>query len=544
MGVAEGLMRKLSLALCLLVLLWSPALGQDGPAPSPTPVVQQTPAVRTTPRAVLTPTVERDTRVLKDPFLSSSHPERHQAVSSDTGPFIKAVSRSGTLSLADSRNLTGKQRANVVRKRLDTVLNRYGSEPQSVYVDDSLGPVVVRTHDEILATVLDEDLPEYYGDLEDPDARRAIKLKVADKWRHALQYELNAGAFFKTSAYARFAFWSSVALLVLAFLLHKLTDWLARRFLHRPAWAVKIVIWLSLIMSILWLSPTTKRLGLTLIEDVLEPYLWAGVAVVGGVVVTNVGDELILRYYRALLQYTPESNVRITQRVAALSQAAGTILRILVVVVGVFLFLMPFDIDWAPVATGAGILGVAASLAAQDLLRDLVAGVNILVEDQFGVGDWVEIQGEIGEVEGFNLRSTSVRTRDGALVTFQNSTLSRVSNLSKRWAQVDFQVDVSYGDDLDRCMAVMMEEIEGLSQEWAEKIVAAPELLGVENLGTHGITLRCLVRTKPIAQFSVHRELNRRVKNRFDKEGITIPFPQQQVWLERSSDSQPPTPND
>jgi small-conductance mechanosensitive channel len=466
----------------------------------------------------------------RDPLLEGHHHDADKKVVSDAGPFIMALSRSGTLSLSNSPNLTGQQRADVVRKRLDKVIRRYDTVPQSVYVDATLGPVVVRTKHEILATVLDEDLPEYFIDIEDAETRRTIKLRVAEKWREALQYELNAGAFFRTPAYLRLAFWTSVALLFAAFVLHKLLDWFGRRFLHRPAWAMKLVVWLTLFLSILWLSPTTKRLSLSLFHGVMQPYLKASVVTVGCILFVNIGEELVLRYYRALLQYTPDSNVRITQRVAALTQAATTILRIVVVIVGIFLFLTQFDIEWAPVATGAGILGVAVSLAAQDLLRDLVAGTNILMEDQFGVGDWVQIQGEIGEVEGFNLRSTSVRTRNGALITFQNSSLNKVSNLSKRWAQVDFQVSVSYGDDLNRCLKVMMEEIEGLIQDWPEKIVDEPELLGVEELGAHGITLRCLLRTKPLAQFAVHRELNLRVKNRFDKENITIPFPQQTVW--------------
>ena len=193
------------------------------------------------------------------------------------------------------------------------------------------------------------------------------------------------------------------------------------------------------------------------------------------------------------------------------------------------LSLLPFD--FLPLVTGAGVAGVIAGLAGQDLLKDVIAGVGILLEDRFGVGDWIEWDKHSGSVETINLHYTQIRTIQGGLVYIPNSSLRVVSNLSNEWAQIDFRVEIAYGSDLNQAIVALEDEAKTLAEELSDQILAQPESKGVQELGTHGVTLRLYLKTKPLLQWDIERELKRRVKLRFDQEGIEIPFPQTAVWM-------------
>lgn len=436
-----------------------------------------------------------------------------------------------SLTLRDTPQMSGPQRAALVRRRLDRLITRYGSEPQSAYVESHQGPVVVRTKDGVLATVLDEDLPDYYHQLSDPEVQLATRLEVAERWRAAIQAELDQGAFLYSADYLRLAVWLGLGALALALLIHFTIKWASRRYFHRPLWPLLALNWLTCVSAILWVSPSGRTMTLTLARSVLRPYVWLGVVVMVAWLAYSLGVVLIHLYLKSLVEHRQEKDQRIDQRVAALTQAISSAFKALVVVVAVVAFLAPFDINWTPLATGAGVLGVTLSLAAQDFMRDLVAGASILLEDQFGLGDWIVSGTYSGEVERFALRATQLRTMDGALITIPNSLLRPVSNLSKEWARVDFSVEVSYKDDVDRALQVLDEEIRTLAGDWKEHCEGEPEVLGVDKLKANGVSLRALLRTRPLRQWEVKRELNRRIKLRYDQEGISIAYPQREVWL-------------
>lgn len=435
------------------------------------------------------------------------------------------------LVLRDTPQMSGEERASTVRRRIDRVVRKHGSDPQTAYVESHLGPVVVRTQEEVLATVLDQDLPDFYQQLKKPEDQLDTKLEVAEQWRRLVQAELNQGAFLHSHAYARLAFWVRILVLLAAVVIHLAIRRVAGRYIHSPLWALIALNWLVCLTAVLWLQPSVRSSGLALSEHLLKPYIWLAVVVLGAWIFHSIAMVVIHRYLRAVVTHRRRVDQRIDQRVAILTQAVSGALKTAVFVLAGLAYLAPFDIDWTPIATGAGVLGVTLSLAAQDLMRDVVAGSNILMEDQFGLGDWVESGPYCGEVERFTLRATHLRTMNGSLVTIPNSMLRPAANLSKEWARVDFQVQISYQDDLDKALAVFSEELQTLSDEYKDQCPDKPEILGVDKLSADGIALRALLKTRPLGQWEVKRELNRRIKIRFDKEGISIPFPQREIWI-------------
>jgi moderate conductance mechanosensitive channel len=192
-------------------------------------------------------------------------------------------------------------------------------------------------------------------------------------------------------------------------------------------------------------------------------------------------------------------------------------------------------LDIGPLLASAGVAGLAIGFGAQSLIRDFISGFFILLEDQFGVGDVVTINDATGTVEQLSLRRTAMRTLDGTVVTIPNGEILQVWNLTKDWARAVLDIDISYDDDIDRAMDVIRNELEGIErdEQIGDVIIAPAEVLGVIALGAYQVTIRAWVKTKPMEQWGVQRELFKRLKQALDRNDITIPFPHQ-VTLVRS----------
>ena len=231
----------------------------------------------------------------------------------------------------------------------------------------------------------------------------------------------------------------------------------------------------------------------------------------------------------ALLQ-TAEHSIRAEQRIDALTSVLRSLVTVVIYTVAAFMVLGEVGINLGPLLAGAGILGVALGFGSQSLVKDFLSGVFILVEDQFGVGDIVELDGQTaGVVDAVSLRTTRLRAVDGTLWHVPNGEIRRVGNKSQHWSRALIDVEVAYDTDIDHAESV----IGSLAGELAAgdpDVIEEPEVLGVERLGAHGISIRLVVKTRPSEQFRVSRELRRRIKAAFDREGIEIPFPQQTVW--------------
>jgi small-conductance mechanosensitive channel len=215
------------------------------------------------------------------------------------------------------------------------------------------------------------------------------------------------------------------------------------------------------------------------------------------------------------------------QTIAQLLRSVGSIL---IVIVGALLSLNLF-IDIGPLLAGAGILGLAVSFGAQSLVKDVLAGFFQLVENQFAVGDVIEAAGKEGVVERMNLRVVQLRDTNGNVHIIPNGQVAVVTNKTKGWSRGVVDIGVAYETELDRALAVLRAEAAEFAadEEWAWRFDGSPEVIGVQELADSSVVVRTLLRTQPGRQWEVMREFRRRVKNRFDKEGIEIPFPQRVV---------------
>lgn len=187
----------------------------------------------------------------------------------------------------------------------------------------------------------------------------------------------------------------------------------------------------------------------------------------------------------------------------------------------------------APLLAAGGILGLAVSFGAQSLVKDIIAGFFILFENQFGIGDVIEAAGKSGTVERMTLRVTMLRDLRGVVHVVPNGQITTVSNLTRSWSRAVVEVGVDYGTDLDRALAVFRDELARFQADpaWKSRLEGVSEVLGVEQLGDHGVQIRTVIRTTPGSQWEVEREFRRRIKNRLDREDIDIPFPQRTVHV-------------
>ena len=231
----------------------------------------------------------------------------------------------------------------------------------------------------------------------------------------------------------------------------------------------------------------------------------------------------------AALLETGETSVRAEQRIDALSSVLRSVLSFVIWATAALMCLGEVGIDLGPLIAGAGVLGVAIGFGSQSLVRDFLSGAFILVEDQFGVGDIVDVGEASGTVEAVSLRTTRLRAIDGTVWHVPNGEIRRVGNQSQHWSRALIDVEVAYETDLDHAQEV----IAGVAHEIAagdSDVLDEPEVWGVEALGANGVMIRLVVKTRPSQQYRVSRELRARLKTAFEREGIEIPFPQQTVW--------------
>lgn len=232
----------------------------------------------------------------------------------------------------------------------------------------------------------------------------------------------------------------------------------------------------------------------------------------------------------AALVETGETNVRLEQRIDALTSVLRSAVTFGVWTIATFMILGELGISLGPLLAGAGVLGVALGFGSQTLVRDFLSGIFILVEDQYGVGDIVDLDSQTqGVVEAVSLRITRLRSVDGTVWYVPNGEIRRAGNMSQHWSRALLDIEVAYGSDLDQAKRVIMDVATAVWKE-DDAVIAEPELWGVEQLGANGVVLRLVIKTTPAEQWRVSRELRERIKRAFDEARIEIPFPQQVVW--------------
>jgi small-conductance mechanosensitive channel len=225
------------------------------------------------------------------------------------------------------------------------------------------------------------------------------------------------------------------------------------------------------------------------------------------------------------------------QRVATLANVIKGLKRVLVYSLSILWILQWLHLAPASVLAVGALVALAVSFAAQNLVKDLVNGFLILLEDQFRIGDLIKVGTTSGLVTNLNLRITQLRSDDGNLITIPNNLIAQVENMSRTWARADFRVEVAYDTDVDHALAVVRETVDCMAQEpeWKALIFDTQELFGVEQISHTGIVIRIWIKTAPLKQWPTARELRRRLKIAFDRHNIQIGIPQQMV-LEHTSD--------
>ncbi|MGY1814882.1 mechanosensitive ion channel family protein [Blastococcus sp. SYSU D00820] len=218
---------------------------------------------------------------------------------------------------------------------------------------------------------------------------------------------------------------------------------------------------------------------------------------------------------------------RRTQRAEAIGSVLRSIASFVVFGIAVVLVLGELGVNLAPIIASAGVIGVALGFGAQNLVKDFIAGIGIILEDQYGVGDVVDLGAASGTVEAVGLRITRLRDAHGVVWYARNGEILRVGNKSQGYAQVVIDMPVAHDTDLDACRTAMQEVADAMyaDEEWSAVLLAEPESLGVEQITAEGVIMRLQVRTTNADQWRVARELRLRLKERFATDGIRTPLP-------------------
>lgn len=230
---------------------------------------------------------------------------------------------------------------------------------------------------------------------------------------------------------------------------------------------------------------------------------------------------------------TGETTQRLGLRFSTFSQVSKSVAAFVLLIVAGIVGLASLGVQVGPLLTGAGLVGLAFSLASQNLIQDFINGFLILMEDQYGVGDVIVVDNVGGFVEMMNLRITQLRNEEGRLITIPNSRIGVVQNLSKEWSRVDLMVPVALDADINQALEIVQHEADALRHDatWGQLILEPPLLLGVDHLDHGGATIRIWIKTFPLKQWDVGREYRRRLKIAFEQAHISIGVPQQIVHV-------------
>ena len=239
-------------------------------------------------------------------------------------------------------------------------------------------------------------------------------------------------------------------------------------------------------------------------------------------------------------------SVGATRRVQR-AQTMGTLLKsivtgIILAVVGTMM-LSEIGVNVAPIIASAGILGLAIGFGAQSLVSDFLSGIFMIFEDQYGVGDEVDLGEAVGTVEAVSLRVTRLRDVNGTVWYVRNGEILRVGNMSQNWARTVLDINVAYGEDIAHVQRVLADVAHDLwdDEDFKGRVIEEPSVWGEQDLSPDAVVLRVALKTAPLEQWAVAREMRQRIKARFDLEGIEIPFGQRTVWI-RTADEEPEAP--
>ena len=225
----------------------------------------------------------------------------------------------------------------------------------------------------------------------------------------------------------------------------------------------------------------------------------------------------------------PESRRRQLQ---TLVQVTRWTAHVLLISISLLMLLSNF-VDITPLLASAGVAGLALSLGAQSLIKDFISGFLILLEGQYTVGDVIKVGDVSGSVERLTLRTTHIRDINGSLHFIPNGEVRIVSNVTRDWSRALVDIGVAYEEDLDRVLAVLNATVDAFAADpdVAPQLMERPQVLGPLTLGDWAVTVRVMVKTLPGKQWGVAVDLRKRILGVCEREGITLPYPRQEIML-------------
>lgn len=240
-------------------------------------------------------------------------------------------------------------------------------------------------------------------------------------------------------------------------------------------------------------------------------------------VIHRVKKVALSRAYKA----EDVDNYEAEKRINTLSGIVHGIGKIFLWTIFILILLGKFNINIAPILASAGIVGLAVGFGAQELVRDFISGFFILLEDQLRTGDMAIINGTTGLVEKIEMRTVTLRDASGVVHIFQNGKINSLSNMTKEWSATVIDIGVAYKEDTDYVSDVMKQVGAELQKdpEYGNYMLEPVEVLGVDNLADSAVIIKVRIKTRPIQQWAVKREYQRRLKKAFDEKNIEIPFP-------------------
>lgn len=306
---------------------------------------------------------------------------------------------------------------------------------------------------------------------------------------------------------------------------------------------LRMLVWVLFLIFAIYLVPQTRAQFDTVGErlmgarDNLLDWLFSrGIMVVVIVVATLflarfVGAVIRAGFEIAKTRTSKRDDAAAQRRLKTLSSIFRRTAQGVILFIGLLELLPQLDLNVTPILASAGVVGLAVGFGAQNLIKDLFSGLLILLEDQYNVGDTIRVGETTGKVERLSLRATQVRNLDGAMTIIPNGAIVTVANLSKGWSRVVLDMEIDYQEDMDRAMELMLEEARAIRVEQPHEVIDDPVMLGVDRMTNSSIVLRMLVKTAPARQQDIGRELRRRIKLAFDRNGVRVAAVPRQVML-------------
>lgn len=259
------------------------------------------------------------------------------------------------------------------------------------------------------------------------------------------------------------------------------------------------------------------------------------------IVIIIIGSFIVVRIFRILIRKSKSKitslsaleDVERAKRTETLSRIVENTVWVIILIGTALMVIKEIGIDIGPLLAGAGVVGLAIGFGAQSLVKDVISGFFILLENHMNVGDVVQVAGEAGLVEKINLRVTVLRDLEGRVHIIPNGEITTVTNMTKEWSRALLDIGVAYKEDYDEVVAVIEEIAEGLRNdpEFGPLILEPLKVLGLDSFGDSSINIKVMFKTIPIKQWDVAREFRRRIKRVFDERGIEIPFPHRTIYM-------------